>query len=83
VRVLIADAELRIISRALRVAKREFVYTVLFSLKMGDVLRSQEQQLTAANAEEKCNIQEGLTRDEDLWCGNKVRNKEGAGEPRR
>lgn len=32
-------------------------------------------ELTAANAEEKCNIYEGLTRDEDLRCRNTIRNK--------
>jgi hypothetical protein len=81
--VLIADPAFRIILRALRVAKREFVYTVSLSLKMGDVSQSREVELTTANAKVKCDIEEGLTRDEDLRCGNKVRNKEGTGEPRR
>jgi hypothetical protein len=64
--VLPADPAFRIILRALRVAKREFVYTVLFSLKLGDVSQSQEIELTAANAKVKCNIEKGMTRDQDL-----------------
>jgi hypothetical protein len=35
-------------------------------------------RLTTADAEEKCYIDEGVPRYDDLWCRNKVRDKKGA-----
>ena len=51
------------------VARREFVYTVFFSLKWEiRISRSREEEPTAANAEEKCNIDKSVACGEDLWC---------------
>ena len=66
-----SEPAFRIFLRALRVAKRQFVYTALVhkwsaSLRIGDVSRSREVGLTTAKAEIKCNVDEAVTRNDHL-----------------
>ena len=75
--VLADEPASRTFLRTLSVAKREFEYTVLDVPMIRFVqsgLMHRGLGLTTANAEVKCNVEEGIGGGEDLRNGNGVRN---------